>query len=218
MKLISKGKKDYYDYLTGFYGIDEDVVYDRSESHVFRSGIHPEDPEWFDTSKRYNDIHLRPVKKYRQKKGAFGRGEIVTVMEGRVSELILEVGYERYRFSINRYLDDNDNVKLDVKLIEKAHSSKKFIDGVPVLMVSISGVTSYRELANMELNHSRYYIYKNPIMMYTWIPKFIPADEMYNLIYNYLISTKDKKIEDNRTDVQKLESKGFDKKTSFRNM
>ena len=101
MKLISKGKKDYYDYLTGVYGIDEDVVYDRSESHVFRNGTYW-DPEWFDTSKRIDDIHLRPVKKYRQKKGAFGRGEFVTVMEGRVSELILEVGYNRYRCRRNQ--------------------------------------------------------------------------------------------------------------------
>lgn len=217
MKLISKGKKDYYDYLTGVYGIDEDVVYDRSESHVFRNGIYS-DPEWFDTSKRIDDIHLRPVKKYRQKKGAFSRGEIVTVMEGRVSELILEVGYNRYRFEINRYLDDNDNVKIDVRLLETAITKNKFIDDVPVIITGIGNVSTYRQLANMELNHLRYNIYKNPIMMYTWIPKFIPADEMYNLIYNYLISIKDKKIEDNRTDVQKLESKGFDKKTSFRNM
>lgn len=217
MKLISKGKKDYYDYLTGVYGIDEDVVYDRSESHVFRNGTYW-DPEWFDTSKRIDDIHLRPVKKYRQKKGAFSRGEFVTVMEGRVSELILEVGYNRYRFEINRYLDDNDNVKLDVRLLETAITKKKFIDDVPVIITGIGNLTTYRQLANMELNHLRYNIYKNPIMMYTWIPKFIPADEMYNLIYNYLISIKDKKIEDNRTDVQKLESKGFDKKTSFRNM
>lgn len=217
MKLISKGKKDYYDYLTGSYGIDEDVVYDRSESYVFRNGTYW-DPEWFDTSKRIDDIHLRPVKKYRQKKGAFGRGEFVTVMEGRVSELVLEVGYNRYRFEINRYLDDNDNVKLDVRLLETAITKKKFIDDVPVIITGIGNLTTYRQLANMELNHLRYNIYKNPIMMYTWIPKFIPADEMYNLIYNYLISIKDKKIEDNRTDVQKLESKGFDKKTSFRNM
>lgn len=217
MKLISKGKKDYYDYLTGTYGIDEDIVYDRSESHVFRNGTYW-DPEWFDTSKRIDDIHLRPVKKYRQKKGAFGRGEIVTVMEGRVSELILEVGYNRYRFEINRYLDDNENVKIDVRLLETAITKKKFIDDVPVIITGIGNVSTYRQLANMELNHLRYNIYENPIMMYTWIPKFIPADEMYNLIYNYLISIKDKKIEDNRTDVQKLESKGFDKKTSFRNM
>ena len=217
MKLISKGKKDYYDYLTGTYGIDEDIVYDRSESHVFRNGTYW-DPEWFDTSKRIDDIHLRPVKKYRQKKGAFARGEFVNVMEGRVSELILEVGYNRYRFEINRYLDGNDNLKLDVRLLETAITKKKFIDDVPVIITGIGNVSTYRQLANMELNHLRYNIYKNPIMMYTWIPKFIPADEMYNLIYNYLISIKDKKIEDNRTDVQKLESKGFDKKTSFRNM
>ena len=36
MKIISGGKKDYYDYLSGIYGIDEDVVYDRRDGFVFR--------------------------------------------------------------------------------------------------------------------------------------------------------------------------------------
>jgi hypothetical protein len=40
---------------------------------------------------------------------------------------------------------------------------------------------------------------------------------MYNEIYNYLIAVREPNIEDNRNDIQKLESKGFDKKTSFRN-
>ena len=47
---------------------------------------------------------------------------------------------------------------------------------------------------------------------------FIPAQEAYDNIYNYLIFLKEPKIEDKRSDIDKLISKGFDKKTSFRKM
>ena len=36
MKIINGGKKDYYDYLSGIYGIDNNVVYDRRDGYVFR--------------------------------------------------------------------------------------------------------------------------------------------------------------------------------------
>jgi hypothetical protein len=59
---------------------------------------------------------------------------------------------------------------------------------------------------------------ENPIMEGTWIPSFIPAEEVWNNISDYLLSIKEPVIVDNRTDVQHLESHGFDKKTSFRNV
>ena len=34
MKILNGGKKDYYDYLAGIYGIDEDIVYDRSNGDI----------------------------------------------------------------------------------------------------------------------------------------------------------------------------------------
>ena len=52
----------------------------------------------------------------------------------------------------------------------------------------------------------------------TWIPSFIPAEEVWNNITDYLLSIKEPEIIDNRTDVQHLESQGFDKKSSFRNV
>lgn len=58
----------------------------------------------------------------------------------------------------------------------------------------------------------------NPIMEKTWIPKIIPAQDVWNNISDYLLAIKDKPIVDNRTDVEHAESHGFDKKTSFRNM
>lgn len=59
---------------------------------------------------------------------------------------------------------------------------------------------------------------ENPIMDGTWIPSLIPAEEVWNNISDYLLSIKEPPIIDNRTDVQHLESHGFDKKTSFRNV
>ena len=59
---------------------------------------------------------------------------------------------------------------------------------------------------------------ENPILEGTWIPSLIPAEEVWNNISDYLLSIKEPEIVDNRTDVQHLESHGFDKKTSFRNV
>ena len=59
---------------------------------------------------------------------------------------------------------------------------------------------------------------ENPIFEGTWIPSIIPAEEIWNNVTDYLLSIKEPKIVDNRTDVQHLESHGFDKKTSFRNV
>ena len=59
---------------------------------------------------------------------------------------------------------------------------------------------------------------ENPIMDGTWSPSFIAAEEVWNNITDYLLSIKEPEIIDNRTDVQHLESHGFDKKTSFRNV
>ena len=59
---------------------------------------------------------------------------------------------------------------------------------------------------------------ENPILDGTWIPSIIPAEEVWNNITDYLLSIKEPPIIDNRTDVQHLESHGFDKKTSFRNV
>lgn len=58
----------------------------------------------------------------------------------------------------------------------------------------------------------------NVLLKDTCISGFIPAEDIYNQIYDYLIHIRESQVEDKRTDVQKLESKGFDKVTSFRNI
>ena len=59
---------------------------------------------------------------------------------------------------------------------------------------------------------------ENPILAGTFIPGVIPPTDIWNALYEYLSSLRDKPFTDSRSDVQKLESAGFDKKTSFRNM
>ena len=59
---------------------------------------------------------------------------------------------------------------------------------------------------------------ENPILEGTWIPSMIPAEEVWNNITDYLLSIKEPELIDNRTDVQHIESHGFDKKSSFRNV
>jgi hypothetical protein len=61
-------------------------------------------------------------------------------------------------------------------------------------------------------------VLENPIMAGTWIPSVIPAEEVWNNVTDYLLATKERPIADKRTDIEHLESAGFDKKTSFRNM
>ena len=59
---------------------------------------------------------------------------------------------------------------------------------------------------------------ENPILADTFIPKMIPPTDIWQALYEYLSSLRDKPFTDTRTDTQKLESAGFDRKTSFRNV
>ena len=57
-----------------------------------------------------------------------------------------------------------------------------------------------------------------PILRDTVIPRYVSAKDVFLNIYSYLSSKKDMKIEDKRSDIMKLESAGFDKIESFRNV
>jgi hypothetical protein len=210
MKILNGGKKDYYDYLTGIYGIDEDIVYDRSNAHVFRDtfGI----SEYFLPLRNHLDQERKHLKTYH-----YQGNKLVYdwVWRARELDIVIEVGYMHYLFSIERYLDDNGKVILNPRLIDKVNINKE-ISNAPLAAIPVM----YTRMRNEAPKIKRYDIDKkveNPIFSGTWVPSFIPPEEMYNEIYNYLISVREPEIVDNRNDVQKLESKGFDKKTSFRN-
>ena len=63
-------------------------------------------------------------------------------------------------------------------------------------------------------DHAR--VWENPILRDTYVTKVIPPETVWKYVYEYLSSLRDKPIVDTRTDLEHLESHGFDKKKSFR--
>jgi hypothetical protein len=74
--------------------------------------------------------------------------------------------------------------------------------------------TRYRGTVSVAKNSIN--VVESPILKNTYIPKFIDAKEMWNNLYEYISSLRDKEFEDTRTNDQHIESHGFDKKISFR--
>ena len=58
----------------------------------------------------------------------------------------------------------------------------------------------------------------NPILKDTPITSLISSQEIYEELCAYISSLNDVEIFDMRSDVQKAEAAGFDRKTSFRNI
>lgn len=144
------------------------------------------------------------------------------------------IGSVAYEFIVYRVLQNQSDkeVKIVPKLFQKFNIDRsKTKSKAPILL---GGITVYNNRYYGWKKDDAYYrnlsangcvipdsdgkFKENPILDGTWIPSMIPATEVWNNITDYLLSIKELKIVDNRTDVQHLESHGFDKKTSFRNV
>ena len=211
MKIINGGKKDYYDYLSGIYGIDEDIVYDRRNGYVFREFNAGE--QYFIKKKTWQDKPKQEVRgmHYEGDKYVYG-----TYYRGLDYMIVIEVGFIQYLYNIERFLDDSDNVELKIRLVWKKEISEKK-SKAPIAVIPVEYYQFYRDKEPRIQKYRMDQEIQNPIFENTWVPSFITADEMYNNVYDYLIKMREPIVVDNRNDVQKLESKGFDKKTSFRN-
>lgn len=214
MKIINGGKKDYYDYLAGVYGIDKDIVYDRRDGEVIRKKVTFQNGMadfYFSDTVLYNDKEkeMRRFFTYDGKKA-----QLITRPGGIVYHFILEAGFLHVIFGVERYLE-NGKVHLDVSVIKREKVNERITD-VPLAIIPCTCSSWYMNPEQItEIRKSQAIL--NPVLAESWIPAYIDATEMYNEIYNYLIAIREPQVEDNRSDVQKLESKGFDKVTSFRN-
>lgn len=211
MKIISGGKKDYYDYLVSKFGIDEDIVYDRRDSYVVRPSC--EGHIYFCKEKYYGDKPKEKKKMWHiNEKGKRVYG---VVEAGLILHFVLEIGYSSYLFQVERYLNDSGNVVLSPSLEKKLDVDKKSKHPISIIPCDVirHGWITKDDTIRYDVKNE----ISNPILSSTFIPSFIDAEEVYNEIYNYLISIREKPIIDNRNDILKLESFGFDKKTSFRN-
>lgn len=142
------------------------------------------------------------------------------IKEGQVYHFVLEVGYHHYYFEVERYIDDNDDsrIHLNYGFIEKKRIEKdKKISYAPVCLCPCDynkyGRHKNEFYVTDEMKSQKI---DNPILYSTYIPKFIDPYEMWNNIYEYISSLRDKEIVDTRSNEQHIESHGFDKKISFR--
>jgi len=195
MKIISK-IKDYYDYLSGVWGVDDKIILDRRGEFV------PSTPKelsvltfiiggnliqlYFDGISYYFSAELKQFDqstKYRRKDGYY----------------VLPLGYINGRQN-NVYVANDIKEGFDY-LNEKYES--------PIIYRS----DSWHYMDVLEKDFSSF-----PILSATPITKFIDAVDTYRMISDYLSRQLDKKLEvvPISTDVQKLENKGFDKLSSFR--
>lgn len=231
MKIIDN-KKDYYDYLSGIYGIDDQIVYDRRESvilssekaflmgmdYYFSKTVLPLDKRIINKRWRGSRNSIAKRRQYQpEKKSGF---KVWT--EGDIYHFILEVGFTHYRFEVERWIDEKkaNCVHVEYTLLDTIKEIKKRYSDAPICIIPCRTyflLHEYKELWQETSNQLIQRI-KNPILIGTIIPKFIAPEEIWQALYDYLSSLKDKPIIDTRTDVQKLESAGFDKKTSFRNV
>ena len=73
---------------------------------------------------------------------------------------------------------------------------------------------NFRDWYNRNAVDSGHY----PILGGTRIPSLVDAFDLYQAIETYFSHQKDEKVTDNQTDVEKVISHGFDKRSSFRSV
>jgi hypothetical protein len=222
MKIIDS-KKDYYDYLQGVIGVDEKVVYDRRGSTALGETRYYN----FDWPSGY-DLYFckKPFKcdspktkksqwqscKYKartERHGLSWKSRDKYSEEGTIYDIYLEVGYHRFILEVERYLDDNGNLVIEPYIADVKEIKKGEKKSTAPLYICQYGYERYGRLR-------QYNSIENPILKDTWIPGLIPANDMWNMLYEYISSLNDKEFTDSRTNEQHIESAGFDKKISFR--
>lgn len=202
MKIIDN-KKDYYDYLVSYYGLDEYVVYDR-----------------------------RGSKKLSKELESYLRKEVYPYDEdGIITHMVTLFAGEQYK---NIYIERITDVKNRIREF-KFYSEEEWLKLHPRFSILYSAkpkspVTKTSPLVfTMRIVSSRKYCWigpyskydvciENPILADSPFTSIMAADEIWQGIYNYLLKCKEPDIVDNRNDIQHLESHGFDRKTSFRNV
>jgi len=222
MKIIDN-KKDYYDYLSGIYGMDGLAVYDRRES-VAWAQYKDRFPLFIDSRRVKDDVFIPETEKRRGWWHPHRRF------------LCVEAGKRQYLIQAERILakESADEVEirrtlLGSRLVEEKHSK------APLAVFECEMYWSpFDRQKELDWSSVRYWdnryrylrqrgeqdepLVENPILAGTFIASMIPADEIWKALYEYLMSLNDKEIVDKRPDALKIEAAGFDLKTSFRNV
>ena len=218
MKILTpRNNKDYYDYLTGIYGMDEKIVFDRRKFTILSRLDNP----------LFTSDMLETDAPKKEKPSWQWKNKRVPEYEGRKYKCLLEAGLKWFFFEVERYLDTDSRVHIDWKLVKEKETAKhqRVCTSPITFFTSYSSRESYGWHIGL-IENERYHkievnddaAISNPILLGSSIPSMIPAEQIYNLISSYISSLNDIEVIDTRSDIQKAESAGFDRKTSFRNI
>ncbi len=222
MLILSK-YKDYYDYLVGIYGIDQDIVLDRR-------GYLPMPQQAFSTEvqrmifgsvvsssaqQAYSHCVVEIVDTlyiFRMYEGVL---KLENTMEKKNGQLYQEVcKSNKYRYwgreakCVFHNQPDNGCGLVNVYFIDYDYQIEKLFSKKPL----------YEPLDWYQLSGYCKEIFFNVILNGTRLTGHIDPQQAYDKIYNHLIALREPQIVDKRTDIEKLEGHGFDKKSSFRNI
>lgn len=228
MKIIDN-KKDYYDYLSGVNGIDPYVVYDRRGS-VSSTEIINSWGEVFNKNVIYSDNYS-----YNRKYGKYAKDKTFIDKD---FQIVVEAGDKHFYIRCNRKREtETSPIELTYKLYDPIEELKKRYSS-PIwskpggyshswLEREINRYKTKRSKAPLAIFFTDYQRYHeegghgeidNPILKDLPITGLVPAEEVWQGIYDYLLKMKEPVVIDSRTNDEHIESAGFDKKTSFRNM
>ena len=190
MKIISKFK-DYYDYLTGIYGIDEKLILDRRENlqPYVASG---DFVVLFIAGYRIEGLYYKKV---------FYYGEKLKRFESKRKHFLPSLHGKR-DYSKSIYITVPDSV----------HNTSVWIYKEPVI-----DTNNHNELANCAILYYAGTMYYNPKLENLALGTFIPPEVIYKWITEWLSNQISKKeTSPEVSNNLKIEAKGFNVKRSFR--
>ena len=204
MKIISK-YKDYYDYLSGIYGIDDKIVLNRTEFfpvNEFSTKIVTFYIAGYSLDGYYDSQNNR-----------WYFGEDLIALDPKPN--IKKSKWER-RIQINprRYKYINKNRERCVSILFPTQN--KYYHAYPDLIKDPNKINQKYGCPIMCSSGIPDDYIKFPILKDTGIASVLPAEKIYLMLIEWLAPKEN--IVDNRTNIEKILSAGFDTKTSFRNI
>ena len=201
MKIIDKnGNKDYYDYLVGIYGEDPKLILDRRAASPDSYMFYNEKIQLFIAGyiiDGYCDgnkiFYGEDLEQFRSKYKSYLFYKYYT--ENKQNNNLVSIMIDRYLVDFNKDIKkDTENINLFFEC--------------PIILSRYNSRLSVKERKTI----------KFPKLSELYLPKFIKAENIFLMLSEWIsnkISEKEE-IENTQTDVEKILSKGFDAKRSFR--
>ena len=190
MKIISKFK-DYYDYLQGIYGIDTNLVLDRTNFSPI-----PYKPSDFTVSTIIICDYMVQ---------GLWVGEKIYYGE-EIEQFIDKNNNRCYGLNDEEYhiYNDNSSIKYVLKKPKLLIDSPCYKLKCPILFAKRYNGNEIKDFEN------------NPILKEYFFHKVFMAEEIWLMLSEFLGKLKNPNIVDNQSNKEKIVSHGFDLKSSFR--